>query len=125
MALAIAAAILIGAAAPWVALFLYERVLKAMAYLEDLENSNGGMSVFPLLVARYALGIGRMVSFIVIVLAIPIYWFQTPQRDLRAMHAYLFSFGVMFFLRFIPLNRRMRALGISPEQRGRQPKIFR
>lgn len=95
-----------------------------MAYLEDLENSNGGMSVFLLFVARYALGISWMAFFIVIFFGLPLYFFQAcPYK--QPLEGYILSFGVVWFLRFIPLNRRMRALGISPEQRGRRVRIFK
>lgn len=118
------AAILIGAVCVWPALFLYERGLRAMAYLEDLENGRGGMSVFLLLVARYAFKISWMALFIAIFFVLPVYFFPASLYK-QPLIAYIFSFCVVWLLRIIPLNRRLRALGISPVERVRQQKIFR
>jgi hypothetical protein len=122
--LATAAAILVGVVCTWPALFLYERALKAMAYLENLENSNGEASVFLMLAARYVLGISWMAFALVVFFGLPIYLLPAD-RYMQPLLGYILSFGVVWLLRFIPLNRRMRALGISPEQRGRQQKTFR
>jgi uncharacterized membrane protein SpoIIM required for sporulation len=108
--LAIVAAIPIGAACTWPALFLYERVLRAMAYLEDLENSSGGMSVFLLFLYRHALRISWTAFFIVIFFGLPTYFFAANPYK-QPLLGYILSFCVVLLLRFIPLKPPYACVG--------------
>jgi apolipoprotein N-acyltransferase len=123
MLLATVAAILVGAGCTWPALFLYERVLLAMAYLKDAENSGVRMLVLLLFLARYAVGILWMASFILIFVGLPLHFFPAKPY-LQPVLGYTLAFGVVLILRSIPVARRMRASGIAPEQRER-PRIYR
>ena len=120
--LSITAAALIGAACTWPALYLYEHVLKAMAFLQDRESSYEGLSIW-ILTARYALGISWMAFAFVVFIGLPMYFFPA-NHYLQPVDSYIMSFCVVFFLRYLPFNRRMRTLGIAPEQRVRPGKWF-
>ncbi len=64
-------AVAIGAVSTYPVLFLYERVLKAMAWLQDREELVGSMASRSIMVARYVFGIAWMILFIAIFIVSP------------------------------------------------------
>jgi len=114
-------AIVIGAAATWPALFLYERVLKLMAFLQDWQEREGGVRFLLFLVSRYAFGILWLGFVFLVLIVLLLFPFPPSHYSLRAPeNVYLLSFCGVFFARAPTFYRRMRALGISPEQRLRR-----
>jgi len=114
-------AIVIGVAATWPALFLYEQVLKLMAFLQDWQEREGGVRYLLLLVSRYAFGILWMGFAFMVFIVLPLLPFPPSHYSLTAPeNVYVLSFCCMLFARVPAFYRRMRALGITPEQRLRR-----
>ena len=109
-------AVAIGAVSTYPVLFLYERVLKAMAWLQDREELVGSMASRSIMVARYVFGIAWMILFIAIFIVSPSRWFAV-RHLVGPATAYLLSLCGVIFLRYWRFNQRMRSLGIAPEQR--------
>jgi len=104
-------------------LFLYERVLKLMAFLQEQQYQANGLLCLLLPLGRYLLGILWMCFLPVVFIFLPLLSFPQSHFSLAVpVSVYLLSFCGVFFARFLRFNRRMRALGITPRQRL-QPSI--
>jgi len=112
-------AIVIGAAATWPALFLYERVLKLMAFLQVQQYQANGLLCLLLPLGRYLFGILWMCFSSAVFIFLPLLAFPPTVSLSAPVNVYVLSFCGVFFARFPRFNRRMSALGITPEQRDR------
>ncbi len=100
--------------------FSYERVLKLMAALGHLQQRAVGLSRYLLVRATYwLLGILWMTAATIVFMGLSLIYFP-PSRFIAPATAYLFSFVCAIALRAPGFNRRLRRLGIAPEQRARR-----
>ena len=111
-------AIVIGAAATWPTLFLYERVLKLMAFLQEQQYQANGLLCLLLPLGRYMFGILWVCFSSAFFILLPLLAFPPSHFSSRTpVDVYLLSFCGVLFARWPAFYRRMRALGITPRQR--------
>ena len=83
-------AIVIGALATYPVFFLYERVLRVMAWLQDHERSVDPPASLLILIARYAFAICWIIFVAFVFILAPMHYFPARYFD-GPVTAYLFS----------------------------------